>query len=68
MSCDEKLGTEKALALATTNLEKLLGVELTAETGDLVASRGGRLLNSMEAKIVAVISPSRGIVDLFQDI
>ncbi|KII92269.1 hypothetical protein PLICRDRAFT_37059 [Plicaturopsis crispa FD-325 SS-3] len=53
----------QALALASVNLEKLLGVD-EAEFGDLVATAHGDLL-SLQSKVVGVISPSRGVVDLF---
>lgn len=56
----------QALALASKNLEKLLGsnVELASGTSDLVATQGGDLF-SFGSKIIGVISPSRGSVDLF---
>ncbi|TRM69894.1 hypothetical protein BD626DRAFT_422385 [Schizophyllum amplum] len=50
-----------ALALASTNLEKLLG--LPSEDGDLVVTSGGDLL-SMESKVAGIVSPRRGIVEL----
>jgi hypothetical protein len=56
----------QALALASTNLEKLLGCDSGVALGslDLVATQGGDLL-SFESKVVGVISPRRGSVDLF---
>ena len=56
----------QALALASTNLEKLLGNDAGAALGasDLVVTQGGDLL-SFESKVVGVISPRRGSVDLF---
>ena len=54
------------MAIASTNIEKLLGgkVEASAEQlGDLVATEGGDLLD-FTSKVVAVISPRRGFVDL----
>ncbi|KAI0029655.1 carbohydrate esterase family 9 protein [Vararia minispora EC-137] len=54
----------EALALATTNLERLLGVERYAEAAELVVTEGGDLL-SLESKVVGVISPARRSVDLF---
>ncbi|EKM54391.1 uncharacterized protein PHACADRAFT_258201 [Phanerochaete carnosa HHB-10118-sp] len=53
-----------AFALASSNIEKLLGVPLDLYEGDLVATSGGDLL-SFEGKVVAVISPRRGRVDFF---
>ncbi len=51
-----------ALALATTNLEQLLGISSSSD--DLVVSKAGSLLD-FEAKVVGVISPGKGVVDLF---
>ncbi|KAF9225904.1 carbohydrate esterase family 9 protein [Gyrodon lividus] len=53
-----------ALTMATTNVEKLLGVTRKAFNSDMVATKGGELL-SFEGKVVAVTSPRRGVVDLF---
>lgn len=53
-----------AFALASSNIEKLLGVPLDVYEGDLVATSGGDLL-SYEGKVVAIISPRRGRVDFF---
>jgi hypothetical protein len=45
-------------------LEKLLGVqELNDETADLVAYEGGNVFD-LSSKVVAVLSPPRGAVDL----
>jgi hypothetical protein len=52
------------LALGSTNLEKLLGVDVTAQSNfDLVATENGDLLD-FESKVVAVLSSRRGAVDL----
>jgi len=56
------LDSHGALALVTTNLEQLLG--LPTDEADFVAYAGGAW-NSQDSKAVAVLSPSRGIVDLF---
>ncbi|KAJ6532734.1 carbohydrate esterase family 9 protein [Mycena vulgaris] len=53
------IGKADALALASSNLETLLGV--TESNSDLVAISGG---SGFEGKVVAVISQSRGSVDL----
>ncbi|KAL1686090.1 hypothetical protein GGG16DRAFT_118255 [Schizophyllum commune] len=50
----------QALAMASTNIHKLLGLKWS---GDLVATRGGGILD-FESKVVGVLSPSRGVVDL----
>ncbi|KAJ7510407.1 hypothetical protein B0H11DRAFT_1187413 [Mycena galericulata] len=53
-----------ALALGSTNVAKLLGgASRKTFTHDLVATRGGDLLSS-SSKVVAVLSPRRGLVDL----
>ena len=56
------ISDEEAIAIGSTNLEKLLGLEVK-EQGDLVAYRGGGMFE-MTSKVVAVISESRGHVDL----
>ena len=56
------LSKADALALASANLEKLLGVKADSLQGDLVVTRGGDLLEF--SKVVAVISPRRGVVDI----
>ncbi|KAG1759992.1 hypothetical protein EDD22DRAFT_980832 [Suillus occidentalis] len=53
-----------ALALATTNLEKALGVPREMPQ-DLVAYRGGDVFE-FEAKVVGVISETLGRTDLFE--
>lgn len=55
---------EDALDMATTNIEKLLGVTRKASESDIVVTKGGDLL-SFEGKVVAVASRRRGVVDLF---
>ncbi|KAH7908470.1 hypothetical protein BJ138DRAFT_352435 [Hygrophoropsis aurantiaca] len=52
-----------ALAMASSNIEQLLGVQSDPAYGDLVATSGGELL-SFEGKVVAVISSRRGSVDI----
>lgn len=49
------------LALASVNLERLLGLQNSVT--DLVAMEKGSILD-FEGKIVGVISPMRGVVDL----
>ncbi|KAJ7512471.1 hypothetical protein B0H11DRAFT_1844256 [Mycena galericulata] len=53
------LGKADALALASSNLETLLGVE--EGNGDLVATRGG---SDFEGKIVAIISPQSELINI----
>ena len=59
------ISIEDALDMATTNIEKLLGVTRKASESDMVATKGGDLL-SFEGKVVAVTSPRRGLVDIFE--
>ncbi|KAI0320932.1 carbohydrate esterase family 9 protein [Amylostereum chailletii] len=54
----------EALALASTNLEKLLGAETQVDSADLVVTAGGDLLE-LGSKVVGVVSSRRGIVELF---
>ncbi len=55
-----------AIAIGSTNVQKLLGGEVEAEvasnTYELIATEGGDLLD-FGSKVVAVISPRRGVVD-----
>lgn len=52
-----------ALALASTNLEELLGIQPAASlSGDLVATIGGSILD-LEAQVVGVISSRRRSVE-----
>lgn len=59
LEAGDRISRSEALTLATTNLEKLLGVEAVIEgEGDLVATEGGDLLEF--SKVVAVMSPGHG--------
>ena len=53
----------QALAMASSNVETLLGVPTAITDADVVATRGGDLL-SLQGKVVAVISSRRGVVDI----
>lgn len=54
----------QALALVSTNLEKLLGLEIEGEMMDLVAAEGGNVFD-LSAKVLGVISSERKAVHLF---
>ncbi|EGO21300.1 hypothetical protein SERLADRAFT_417630 [Serpula lacrymans var. lacrymans S7.9] len=54
----------EALALATTNLEKALGLVDVAMPNDLVAYEGGDIFD-IQSKVVAVICPRAHRTDLF---
>ncbi|KZP04918.1 hypothetical protein FIBSPDRAFT_1054380, partial [Athelia psychrophila] len=59
-----RIDQQKAYSLATTNLEKLLGIVNSPDDAtDLVAYRGGSLFD-LSSKVVAVLSPARGAVDV----
>ncbi|KIJ61333.1 hypothetical protein HYDPIDRAFT_42737 [Hydnomerulius pinastri MD-312] len=63
LESDGQITKSQALALASTNLEKLLGVKSSSSaSGDLVATLGGSILD-LEAKVVGVISSRRGLVE-----
>ncbi|KAF9017012.1 hypothetical protein BDZ89DRAFT_1117848 [Hymenopellis radicata] len=64
LEADGKISKEEAIGLASVNLEKLLGAESKSHETDLVATRGGDILE-LEAKVVSVLSPARGLVDIF---
>ncbi|TFK75384.1 carbohydrate esterase family 9 protein [Pluteus cervinus] len=53
-----KINKAEAITLGSTNLEKLLGLDLRDEEVDLVVTEGGEILD-MEARVVAVVSPMR---------
>lgn len=58
------ISKEQALALGSTNVEKLLGGDVDAEgSHEMVVTEGGDLLDP-STKVIAVISPRRRIVDV----
>ncbi|KAH9853225.1 carbohydrate esterase family 9 protein [Lenzites betulinus] len=57
------ISKEEAIALVSTNVQKLLGIERSPDEGEMVATLGGDLLEY--SKVVGVISPGRGVVDLW---
>ncbi|KAF8914186.1 carbohydrate esterase family 9 protein [Gymnopilus junonius] len=55
----------QAYALVTRDLEKLLGVRgIDEDSGELAVYEGGSMFNS-SSKVAAIISPIRGLVDIF---
>ncbi|KZP01957.1 hypothetical protein FIBSPDRAFT_906291, partial [Athelia psychrophila] len=54
----------QAIALATSNLERALGMDIYSRQ-DIVAYRGGDLFD-LSSKPVAVMSADRGVVELFE--
>lgn len=66
-----RIGGSQAIALASTNLERALGLKLNAHTDtlgfkndDLVVYEGGSVLD-MHSKVLGVLSSRRGITELF---
>ncbi|OSC98900.1 carbohydrate esterase family 9 protein [Trametes coccinea BRFM310] len=64
LESDGAISKADAIALASVNVEALLGVKTDGLQQDLVATQGGELLEF--SKVVAVISPRRGVVDLIR--
>ncbi|KAF9566703.1 carbohydrate esterase family 9 protein [Agrocybe pediades] len=58
-----RFSREQAMAIGSTNLLKLLGVEVDESKLELVASKGGELL-SMQSKVAAILSPAKGAVHI----
>ncbi|KAJ7242763.1 composite domain of metallo-dependent hydrolase [Mycena haematopus] len=57
------ISKEAALAMASSNIEKLLGVR-SGSNSELAVTRGGDLF-SLDSKVIAMVSSKRGVVDLF---
>ncbi|EKM81023.1 hypothetical protein AGABI1DRAFT_127066 [Agaricus bisporus var. burnettii JB137-S8] len=62
-----KISKEEALSMGGINIEKLLGLVRESATIDLVATKGGDLLD-FGAEVVAIISPTEKSVNLLRDI
>ncbi|KAG5648505.1 hypothetical protein DXG03_003116 [Asterophora parasitica] len=58
-----RISMKDALAIGSVNVQKLLGVEVSEEDADLVATRGGELLD-VHSKVVGVLSPRRRSVEI----
>ncbi|KAF9529384.1 carbohydrate esterase family 9 protein [Crepidotus variabilis] len=56
-----KLKKEEAFALGSTNVQRLLGVQIDEATVDLVATKGGDILSS-SSRVAAILSPVREAV------
>ena len=63
LEAGDRISRMEAYSLVSINLEKLLGLHRDEFNSDLVAVRGGDFLD-FNGKVVAIISPSRGVVDL----
>lgn len=70
LSAAGKLSEAEGIALASSNLEKLVGVDAKGrygyEYGDLIATQGGGLLD-MSSKVIAVVSSRMGKVDIISE-
>ena len=58
-----RVSPEKAIGLATVNLERLLGIDQALQEGDMVAWARGSPLD-MQSSVVGVVSSAQGWVDL----
>ncbi|KAJ7086089.1 carbohydrate esterase family 9 protein [Mycena belliarum] len=65
LSAGRKMSKAQVFALASTNLMQLLTgkLHIDREQGDMVATKGGDLLD-FGTNVVAVVSPARGLVDI----
>lgn len=67
IALENNLTQSQALSLVSSSVDSLLGVRVRPADADLVATRGGGLLQ-FEGKVIGVISPRVGGVDLFGDV
>ena len=58
-----RVSPEKAIELATVNLERLLGIDQAFQEGDMVAWVRGSPLD-MQSSVAGVVSSAQGWVDL----
>jgi hypothetical protein len=58
-----RVSPEKAIELATVNLERLLGIDQALQEGDMVAWARGSPLD-MQSSVAGVVSSAQGCVDL----
>jgi len=59
-----KISKGQALALVTANVNKLLGLDESSASGELVAYQGGDFF-STGAKVVGALSKGRGVAEVF---
>ena len=64
LDSDGLLDKAGALALVSTNLNKIFGLYDEDEGDDLVLYEGGDMF-SMESKVIGVASPKNGHVEIF---
>ncbi|TFK25671.1 amidohydrolase [Coprinopsis marcescibilis] len=61
-----RLSEEEIIAIGSSNIEKLLGVERDPDSVELVVTRGGDILDT-HSRVAAVISPQRGAIYWLED-
>ncbi|KAL0577309.1 hypothetical protein V5O48_004665 [Marasmius crinis-equi] len=64
LEANGKLSQEQVIALASKNVETLLGANIDDDDTDMVATSSGDLFE-LAAKVAAIISPKRRSVDVF---
>jgi len=66
LEADGTINREQAYAMASTNIEKILGLDDVDDGGldDLVAFDGGSAFE-FSSKVVAILSHQRGFVEVF---
>ncbi|KZV70092.1 carbohydrate esterase family 9 protein [Peniophora sp. CONT] len=67
IALENNLTHSEALSLVSSTVDSLLGVRARPSDADLVATRSGGLLE-FEGKVVGIVSPRVGGVDLFGDV
>lgn len=65
MDSGTKLSKEEAFAIGSSNIRRLLGVEVGEHLTDLIVTRNGDLLSS-ESKVIAILSPQRDATILLE--
>ena len=65
MDSGTKLSKEEAFAIGSSNIRRLLGVEVDEHLTDLIVTRNGDLLSS-ESKVIAILSPQRDATILLE--
>ena len=65
VAVENNLTHAQALSLVSSTVDSLLGIRIRPADADLVATRGGGLLE-FEGKVVGIVSPRVGGVDLFE--
>ncbi|KAJ7600925.1 carbohydrate esterase family 9 protein [Mycena floridula] len=63
LESDGAISKTEALALASVNLENLLGIASENSATDLVVTKGGEMFD-FSGKVIGVLSSRRGLVDL----